>query len=153
MRKYLKWVLVGVVVLFAAAQVVRPDRTNPVFDPGVSFSADTTVSAEVRSAIGRACFDCHSNETRWPWYSAVTPVNYLLVNDVEEGRRHLNLSEWGNMKPRKRQRVMEDIADEINSGTMPLAAYRLMHGEAKLSEAEVKLLVLWGQTGGTQERP
>jgi len=147
MKQRLKWTGLGVIVLLVAGQVVRPDRTNPASEPAVSFKADTTVSAEIRGTIQRACFDCHSNETRWPWYSAVTPVNYFLVDDVLKGRKHLNFSEWGHMKPLKRQRVLGDIVDELSHGDMPPGPYRLMHSSAALSESEMRLVMEWANAG------
>lgn len=147
MKQRLRWIGIGIILLIVAGQFVRPDRTNPAVDPSVSFRADTTISADIRAAIERACFDCHSNETRWPWYSAVTPVNYLLADDVQKGRKLLNLSDWGNMKPGKRQRILGDIEDEVSRGEMPPAPYRLMHPSARFSDAETKLIIEWAKAG------
>jgi hypothetical protein len=152
MKQRLKWVGIVLIVVLAAGQAVRPDRTNPPSEPSVSFRADTAISAEIRDAIGRACYDCHSNETRWPWYSAVTPVNFFLADDVQKGRKHVNFSEWGTMKPLKRQRILGDIVDQLSHGDMPPRPYRLMHPSDMLSESETRLVLEWATAGGTQDK-
>ncbi len=88
-------------------------------------------SPRTRELAVRACFDCHSNETRWPWYGYVAPISWLLVHDVEDGRRHLNFSEW-----QRPQRHAHEAAEEVVEGEMPLWQYELLHGEARLTEAE-----------------
>ncbi|MDX2009635.1 MAG: heme-binding domain-containing protein [Myxococcaceae bacterium] len=93
-------------------------------------------SPEVRALAVRACFDCHSNETKWPWYASVAPASWLVEHHVEEGRGELNFSEFD-----KPQRHAKDAAEEVSEGEMPMAGYVALHGEAKLSEAEKKQLV------------
>lgn len=93
-------------------------------------------SPRVRELAQRACFDCHSNETKWPWYSHVAPLRWLVHNDVEEGREHLNFSEWD-----RPQRHAQDAAEELEEGAMPPSTYLLTHGEAKLSDAEKAELI------------
>ncbi len=91
---------------------------------------------ETRALAQRACFDCHSNETVWPWYSHVAPVRFLVAHHVEDGRKHLNFSEWD-----RPQKHAHEAAEEIEEGEMPMAGYVLLHGEADLSEAEKKQLM------------
>lgn len=93
-------------------------------------------SPEVRALAVRACFDCHSNETKWPWYASVAPASWLVEHHVEEGRGELNFSEFD-----KPQRHAKDAAEEVREGEMPMAGYVALHGEAKLSEAEKQRLV------------
>lgn len=92
-------------------------------------------STEVRALAVRACFDCHSNETKWPWYSHVAPASWLVAHDVEEGRDELNFSEWD-----KPQRHAKDAAEELREGEMPPAVYLPLHGQAKLSANEKQQL-------------
>ena len=95
----------GLAVIGAAVAlqfVNRPDRTNPPEDPSLTFASQQYVPATVSATLERACYDCHSNRTVWPWYSAIAPVSWLVADDVEEGRKHLNFSEWGTYT-RKRQ--------------------------------------------------
>jgi len=94
-------------------------------------------SPETRALAKRACFDCHSNETVWPWYAHVAPVRWLVVNDAEKGRKAFNFSDWhsGDL-------FGEVAARQISSGGMPLPQYLLMHPEARLTEAEKQRLIL-----------
>ena len=145
--KKVRWILFTLVALVLVAQVFRPERTNPASDPLHAFAADTTVPASVRAALERSCSDCHSNMTRWPWYSAVTPVNYFIARDVRDGRRHLNLSEWMRMSPVRRGHAYENIADEVSHGEMPPANYLIMHVWAKLTDDEVRAVTEWAKAG------
>lgn len=93
------------------------------------------VSAEVRSLAEKACFDCHSNETKWPWYSNIAPVSWLVMRDIQEGREHLNFSEWG-----MGENESDDLVETIYEGEMPPANYVLLHSEANLSDGEKETL-------------
>ena len=92
-------------------------------------------SPRTRELARRACFDCHSNQTRWPWYAWIAPGSWLMQNDVEEGRDHLNFSEFD-----QRQRNADEAADQVRSGEMPLWQYTLLHPEARLSDTEAEEL-------------
>jgi hypothetical protein len=93
-------------------------------------------SSELRALAVRACFDCHSNQTRWPWYSNVAPVSWLVFRDVRGGRAHLNFSEWD-----RKQRHAVDAASEVEEREMPMAIYPPLHPEARLSDGERATLV------------
>jgi hypothetical protein len=120
-------------VLFVVLQLVPKGRnhTNPPVTKEPAWS-----SPEVRALAARACFDCHSNETKWPWYASVAPASWLVEHHVEEGRGELNFSEFD-----KPQRHAKDAAEELREGEMPMAGYVALHGEAKLTEAEKQQLV------------
>ncbi len=94
-------------------------------------------SAKTRETFFRACADCHSNETRWPWYSYVAPVSWLVQDDVTEGRIHLNVSMWGD----QRRNHGRDAVEQVEQGEMPLWFYLPMHPEAKLSEEDKKAFI------------
>jgi hypothetical protein len=121
-------VILGIVVLI---QFIPIDRTNPTVTREVAWD-----SVETRALAQRACFDCHSNETVWPWYSYVAPISLRVAAHVEEGREHLNFSAWD--QPNE---DFEEIEKVINQGGMPLSDYLLMHAEADLSEAEKQALI------------
>jgi len=92
---------------------------------------------QTRKLFFKACGDCHSFETKWPWYSNIAPISWLISNHVEEGREHLNVSNWGHQKKNKGK----DAAEEIEQGDMPLAPYLFLHSEAKLSDSEKDALI------------
>jgi len=93
-------------------------------------------SPETRALVKRVCFDCHSNETRWPWYASVAPMSWLVQHDVDEAREHLNFSEWD-----KPQRHADEAAEEVEEGEMPLWFYLPLHSDARLSDEEQAALI------------
>jgi hypothetical protein len=167
--------IIGIILIgFVLIQFIPVDRTNPPVAQEPNWD-----SPQTRTLAERACFDCHSNETKWPWYSKVAPISWLVAHDVEEGRAALNLSEWGG-RPAGEQgegggegaeygeaeereggeggEGMEvgEIAEVIAEGEMPLWQYLLIHPEARLSQAETKALITglqatFGQSAQTEE--
>jgi hypothetical protein len=131
----------GVVVLaLIVMQFVRPGRTNPASDPSTSFEAVVEPPQEVTSTLKRACHDCHSNQTAWPWYSNIAPASWLIASDVNEGRAHLNFSNWTQAGAEGEKPDLEDLCSEVQAGKMPLRSYTLLHPRAKLSSQEVAAL-------------
>lgn len=125
------------------AQLVRPTRENPPSDPVLSIRAHKVIPPEILSTLERSCFDCHSNETRWPWYSAVTPINFLVAEDVNKARKRLNFSEWGKNKPVKMQGLLQMIDDQVSLKDMPLPGYLSLHPGASLSSEEIQAISEW----------
>jgi hypothetical protein len=127
-------IVVGVIVLgFIAIQLIPVPRTNP---PVVS--EPTWDSPQTRALAQRACFDCHSNETVWPWYSYVAPMSWLVAGDVYEGRQHLNFSQWTGGG---RGEDGGEMSEVILGGYMPPASYIALHPNARLTAAEKQQLV------------
>ena len=145
MAKILKVGGISVAVLLIAIQFYRPERSNPVVDPAGDITAQVPVPPLVQSILERSCFDCHSNRTRWPWYSNVAPASWLVAQDVNEGRKHLNFSEWGSYKQGKRVSRLDMMISEVDKGEMPLKNYLLLHGEAALTEADKDTLCAWAE--------
>ena len=142
MKKILKVLLLALVPAFLIIQLVPVDRTNP---PVVS---DLDASIEVKSILKRSCYDCHSNETRWPWYSYVAPVSWLVSHDVKEGREELNFSEWGRYA--SDAEMKEEIVEEIIEGEMPLPIYLVTHSNGSVTEQELEVLKKW--SGSSSEK-
>jgi hypothetical protein len=106
------------------------------------------VPSAVEGLVGRACYDCHSGETRWPWYSRVAPISWLILHDVRHGRSNLDFSQWSTdpvAEPTPTQRLTW-ICEETRDGIMPPLVYRIVHAEARLSESEVDTLCRWTRT-------
>ncbi|MFZ5439092.1 MAG: heme-binding domain-containing protein [Myxococcota bacterium] len=139
MKKLLPKMFLGLAALLLLAQVIRPEKTNP------PVTGDVGAPPEVAAVLRRACYDCHSNETKWPWYSNVAPISWLVVRDVNEGRKHLNFSEWQAYEPGRRAHKLEETEGEVAEGEMPMAIYVPLHPEAKLSEADKQLLIEWAK--------
>jgi hypothetical protein len=133
----------GLCLVGVAVQFYRPARTNPPVDPARNVVSAASIPADVSAILTRSCFDCHSNETRWPWYSAVVPMAWGVANHVTEGRAQMNFSEWGAYAPRKRVAMLEKMCDEVREGKMPLPQYLLLHSDARLTEADWKAVCDW----------
>ena len=132
-----RWVVIGVLAVLGAAQLVPVGRKNP------PVRSDIDAPGDVETILRRSCYDCHSNETRWPWYSRVAPVSWLVTHDVAEGRGEVNFSEWPVADFEARELHLHDIEKQIAKREMPLKIYLTMHREARLTEEERALLVRW----------
>jgi hypothetical protein len=136
LRKKAKYLILGAVFIVIAIQFAQPDRTNPPADS--RFDAIAKSAPDAAPILKRACADCHSNETTWPWYSRIAPVSWLVADDVKEGRAHLNFSEWNFLSPEASAIKLREICREVKSGGMPMWQYRLMHPEARLTPGEIE---------------
>lgn len=139
----LKWTLIALAVVFAALQFIRPARTNPAIDASRTINARMPLTPEVAAILDRSCNDCHSNQTRWPWYSNVAPVSWFVINHVNEGRDNMNFSDWAQYDSRTQQSLLGFICREAQSGAMPLKSYLRLHADATLSSEDVKALCEW----------
>ena len=152
MRKAFKWILIILVVGLVVAQFFPMARTNPPFTAAQTIDNIVNVPPDVHATLMRACGDCHSNETRWPWYSHVAPVSWFVIGHVDEGRRHINLSTW--VRPGKEPKDSIDrlkaMCDEVQSGGMPLTSYEILHWHSWLSADDVKRICEW--SGAEQKR-
>ena len=144
MMKKLKWIFVVLVVGFAVLQLANPARTNPPTLPGHDVSATTNAPPpQIAALLHAACYDCHSYETKWPWYSHVAPMSWLIANDVNGGRGHVNFSDWPNDHPDWAARRWERVSEELDYKEMPPAKYTMMHPEARLTDAQRQELIQW----------
>lgn len=141
MKRILLILLAVVAAALLLAQLVPVERDNPPVEQTVD------APAEVLTVLRRSCFDCHSHETRWPWYSYVAPVSFLVADDVHHGREHLNFSTWNRYPADERADLFEEIGEEVEKGAMPLPLYLRTHPEARLSAAERGLILGWAAAG------
>ena len=128
----------GLLLLIAQLIPFPPAENPPV---GMEVDAPT----EAREILKASCYDCHSNESVWPWYSHVIPAKWFVRQHVVEGRSHLNFSTWGEYSPERANRKLEEVAEEVEDGAMPLPSYLRMHPEAVLSQEQRDLLVAWAE--------
>ncbi len=141
--RVLKWLAVAAVCALVGLQFVRPARTNPAVDQTQTIHARLQVTPQVAAILDRSCQDCHSNSTRWPWYSNVAPMSWLVIDHVNEGREEMNLSEWGRYDNRRASDKLEEICEEVKIGAMPMQSYTSIHWGAKLSPEDIKILCDW----------
>jgi len=106
-------------------------------------SATDAPPAEIAALLRAACYDCHSDETKWPWYSRVAPVSWRVADDVNRGRERLNFSDWPHEQPERAARRLERISEELDDGEMPPAKYTWMHPEARLTAGQREQLIHW----------
>ena len=139
MKERFKLAACAVLAIGMAAQLVQPDTHNPPADPARSLWNDDRVNPRVANILGRACANCHSYRTEWPWYSRISPVSWFLARHVTNGRAKLNFSDWSGARADQ----LEEIYDSIAKQKMPMGSYLLMHPEARLSQAERDVLLAW----------
>jgi len=139
-----KKILLGAVFALVVIQFIRPARNVATTGPGPN---DITVlhptSREVTAILAKACYDCHSDRTRYTWYAEVQPVGWWLADHVKEGKRELNFSEFGAYTPARAFRKLRAVDRMLQKNKMPLASYTLLHRDAVLTPDEVKMLIGW----------
>lgn len=142
-----KAVLVALTAFLIAIQIFQPARTNPSAAPGKSLAAHVRVPEDVYASLLRSCGDCHSNQTRWPWYSRVGPLSWVITDDVNEGRRHMNIEDWEAQPDLKQANDrLVDICSEIQKKGMPPFSYRLVHGYNQLNQKEIEAICSWSDS-------
>ena len=143
MKKKLKWIFGALVVVFALLQLTNPPRTNPPVAPGHDLLATNAPPPQIAALLHAACYDCHSYETKWPWYSHIAPVSWLVASDVKGGRERLNFSDWPHDQPERAAKRLERISEELDYKDMPPAKYTLLHPEARLTDGQRQELIQW----------
>jgi hypothetical protein len=145
-RKILKWAAILVALVFVGIQFVPTQMTNAAVDESRTINARLRVTSEVNAILARSCNDCHTHQTRFPWYSRVAPVSWLLSDHIIEGRDHLNFSDWAAYDAEEQDLFLQNICRITRRGAMPISSYLYIHRDAKLSEADVKTLCDWTQS-------
>jgi hypothetical protein len=127
---------------FLALQLVPVDRENPPVE------SEIPAPAEVRELLERACYDCHSNQSRWPWYGYVAPTSWLIEYDIEEARDHMNFSTWNRYDEDEQIDMIEGVWEEVLEGEMPPFFYLPLHPAARLDEKDRTVLREWAEEAG-----
>ena len=130
------WFLL-LLLAFIGIQFIEVDRNNPPVTQEIS------APEQVKNILKNSCWDCHSNETKWPWYSHVAPVSWFIADDVHDGRKHLNFSEWDKYNEVNRDKKKHDILDEINQDDMPLKMYTYLHPNSPLDISQKTIIRDW----------
>lgn len=132
-------------LVFIIAQFIAPrPPANQAENPG-DLIENGLAEAEVAQLLKKSCYDCHSNQVNYPWYSNIVPVSLLVRHDILEGRDELNFSEWMNLEKRRKLRKLKEVAEVLEEDKMPLGIYTFIHREAKLSETDKALLTDWSK--------
>lgn len=143
MKNVLKVTAIVLAAAFIIIQFIRPDFTNPPVNQAETLEASMQIPEDVEAILTTSCKDCHSHETRYPWYSNIQPAAGFLADHIKDGRRHLNLSVWNTYEPNRQKHKLEEICEQIESREMPLPSYLYIHWNAKLSDEQIKTLCDW----------
>lgn len=141
--KIRKLVIGIVIILFLIIQFIPFEFPVASFENENDLILFHPLDEEVKGIIKTSCYDCHSYETRYPWYSYVAPVKWLVINDINKGRDELNFSEWGKLEKRDQIKILEDIKEEVEGGGMPLPIYTMMHRDARLNDEQKTKISDW----------
>jgi hypothetical protein len=142
-KKRLKWIVPILVAAFALLQLTNLGRTNPTVAPGHDLFSTNPPPPEITAMLRTACYDCHSYETRWPWYGHVAPVTWWLDSHVHDARERLNFSEWPHNNAQKAAKKWHYVGDSVRDGGMPLPSYLKIHKAARLTDEQRNLLADW----------
>lgn len=143
MKKHLtkKNIAIFFVFLFLAIQSIRIDKTIEPVNPASDFISLTDANSEIAGMLKTACYDCHSNQPTYPWYTNIAPVSWWIKHHINEGNHHLNFSIWGTYKEKRKNHKLDECVEMVEEGEMPMSSYTLMHGDAKLTDAQKLQLV------------
>jgi len=143
MKKVLKIAVLVFGIAFVIIQFFQIDKTNPPIVQAETLESVVSVSPDVTIIFGKACNDCHTNKTIYPWYAYVQPAGWLLQSHIAEAKRNLNLSKFATYDANRRQKKLEDICEQVESAEMPLPSYTYIHRDAILTDSEKKALCDW----------
>ncbi|MFT4523454.1 MAG: hypothetical protein ACI8ZN_002407 [Bacteroidia bacterium] len=142
MNKKLKVILI-VLLIFGVAQFFRINQAPPTSDAKLDYLTVSKANDSISSLIRTSCYDCHSNQSTNPWYAQIAPVSWWLKFHINEGRKHLNFSEWGNYSVKKSTHKLEECVEMLLEDEMPLWSYTILHNDAKLTHEQKKILITW----------
>lgn len=141
--KILKKIGLALILVFVVLQFFQPEKNSSKTNDLSVFITETNPSKNVKSVLQNACYDCHSNTTNYPLYGTVAPVSYLLDHHINEGKEHLNFSEWETYPTDKKIHKLEELVEEVQENKMPLNEYTWLHTEANLKNEEKTAVIDW----------
>lgn len=143
MKKVFKYLVVFFLLVLITIQFMPADLPENKSDISIDIVQTEKAPNEVKLILSKACYDCHSNQTVYPWYSKVAPVSWLIARDTRLGRDELNFSEWGELSKRKKVKILNNIVEEVEDKKMPLKIYTVVHRDAVLTQHEIEILSTW----------
>jgi hypothetical protein len=143
--KIFKRILVFLLIVLIVIQFFRPKKNVSAQTSPNDITLLYPIPGDVKSILNKACDDCHSNNTRYPWYSQIQPIAWWLEDHIKEGKQHLNLSDFASYRLRKQYHKMEEVEEMVDENHMPLSSYTFIHTDAKLSKEEKDKLVAWSR--------
>jgi hypothetical protein len=138
-----KKILLGLLFILVIIQFFRIDKSNPEINMVNDFIKINNPPEEIATLLKTSCYDCHSNTTKYPWYSNVSPISWWVKHHIDEAREELNFSEWGSFKAKRKDHKLEEAIEELEEGEMPLNSYTWTHSEANLTAEQKTELLNW----------
>ena len=139
----LKRILLGLLIVLVLVQFIQPPKNNGHAQTATDITHVVPVPDTVLALMKVACFDCHTDSTRYPWYNHITPVNWWLKNHIDDGKRHINYSHYTEGSYKRKIKHLEETAEQVEKHEMPISSYLWIHTDAKLTEAQRKLIIDW----------
>lgn len=139
----LKKIVLTVLALLIIFQLFRIDKTTKPVDPTTDILSVIKPTSEIAGILKTSCYDCHSNQPTYPWYTNVAPLSWWIKHHINEGSHHLNFSEWGTYSKKRKDHKLEECTEMIEEGEMPMTSYTLIHSNAKLNDSQKTLLINW----------
>ncbi len=143
--KIIKKIALAVLVVLIAMQFYRPKKNSAQGNHTTTFIIETNPSPEIKKLLESSCYDCHSNNTKYPWYNDIAPVSYWLANHIKDGKGHLNFSEWQGYSSKKKDHKLEAVIEVMEEAVMPLKEYTWTHKENMLSDDQRSSIVEWAK--------
>ena len=132
-------------LVFIGMQFYRPAKNEDTSNHLEAFLQETQPPSEVEHLLKTSCYDCHSNQTVYPWYNQVAPVSYWLADHVKDGKGHLNFSAWSSYDTKKKDHKLEEVIETVKEGEMPLKEYTWTHSQARLTQEQREAITTWAQ--------
>ncbi|TYA55989.1 heme-binding domain-containing protein [Formosa maritima] len=143
--KIIKKILLLLLIVIIIAQFFGPEKNEGDLASVEPFLTETNPPDNIKAILKESCFDCHTNRTRYPWYSNITPVNYWMADHVKHGKKHFDMSNWEGNSVKKKDHKFEELIEMVEEKEMPLPSYTWTHTEAKLSDSQIKDIVEWAK--------
>ncbi|RLD82255.1 MAG: cytochrome C [Bacteroidetes bacterium] len=141
MKKKIIWGIILLIII--VPQLIPVDKPEIDGDKSNDLITHNEIPENIANMLKTSCYDCHSNQTVYPWYSYVAPISWLVIRDVKVGRKELNFSNWESLSKMEKAKVLDDISEEVEEAEMPMPIYFITHSNAKLSDADREALVNW----------
>ncbi|MFS4468090.1 heme-binding domain-containing protein [Maribacter sp. 2210JD10-5] len=143
--KILKKIFLSLLLVFIAMQFYRPEKNLSQGAHTAPFLTETNPPPTVKTILQETCYDCHSNNTDYPWYNNIAPVSFWLKHHIDKGKEHLNFSDWEQYSMKQKDHKLEELIEEVSEGKMPLKEYTWTHKEAILSNTQIDAITKWAE--------
>ncbi len=143
MKKAIKSILIIALAAFVIMQFIRPDKNEAGYESVKTFETETNVNGELAVLFKTQCYDCHSNQTVYPWYSEIAPASYWLRDHINDGKKHFNVSAWDSYSAKKKDHKLDELIEMVEDGEMPLDSYTWIHGD--ITNEQKESLINWAQ--------